>query len=289
MDNLDIDYNLTKEWKNFLNFDFTQIFSILNKEYKEKTVYPKKKDIFRWSEFIKPDQVKVVILANEPYSNKFNNQSCGIAFCNCKSKKPSEILKNIIKVVSNNYKILPRNIEKYSLVDWIKQGVLLINIYSTVIEGCPYSHKNIGWDKFIEILLSKLSSTFPNLVFLFWGKLANSFVYCIRNKNYHLILKSCYPSNVGFLKCNHFFEANEFLKKNNKGSINFLKTFYGKDYDKHLLPFFKNEELYENDMKFLKTRVNFENDFILIKFREFDKKILNEDDLNFFLHFLNKT
>ncbi len=211
-------------WKNIINKEkkkkyFIKMKYFLEKEYKYKIIYPKKNKIFEAFKITKFENIKVVIIGQDPYCNK--GQSHGLAFSLLPNIKITPSLYNIYKEIKNeypNYKI-PKN---GYLLNWAKQGILLLNSILTVENKKILSHKNIGWEIFTDNIIKYINKYTNNTVFLLWGKFAQKKKKLI-NKNKHLILISSHPSKYsfkkGFLNCNHFIKTNIFLIKKKKNPI----------------------------------------------------------------------
>ena len=216
--------SIEKSWHNLLKdeFDkdyFTQIRVQVRREYKEKTIYPKGKDIFNAFNLTPVDDVKVVIIGQDPYHGA--NQAHGLCFSVAGEVALPPSLKNIYKEISSDLNIeTPKtgNLEK-----WARQGVLLLNNVLTVEEGKANSHKEIGWEIFTAKAIEKLSIIRKDLVFLLWGNSAQKKQELINHDN-HLVLTAAHPSPLsaynGFFGNKHFSKTNSYLKKNNIGVIN---------------------------------------------------------------------
>ncbi len=206
-------------WKNIIKNEkkkkyFLNMKKFLNKEYKKKIIYPKKKNIFEAFKITKFKNIKVVILGQDPYYEK--NKAHGLAFSTLPNIKTSSSVNNI-------YTEIKREIPKFKipkngyLINWAKQGILLLNSILTVEKNKPCSHKNIGWEIFTSNIIKYINKYLKNIVFILWGKYAKKKIFFI-NKKKHLILKSSHPSPFSvkfFWGCNHFIKTNIFLKKNN--------------------------------------------------------------------------
>ena len=211
-------------WYSLLNkeFDksyFSDIRIFVRSEYKNKEIYPPSRLIFNSFNLTPANAVKVVIIGQDPYHGE--NQAHGLCFSVPHGIKIPPSLLNIYKELKND---LDKQIPKHGcLENWAKQGVLLLNSVLTVESGKANSHKNIGWEKFTEAVINKISSYKSNLVFLLWGNSAHQKEEFINGKT-HLILKSAHPSPLsaynGFLGCKHFSKTNNYLKKNNIEEIN---------------------------------------------------------------------
>lgn len=215
---------IEESWNNVLEkFFIKDYFKLLvekvRNEYKFNTIYPKGDKIFNAFNLCSFDSLKVVIIGQDPYHGK--GQANGLSFSVEKNIKIPPSLKNIFIELKNNY---PEY--EYShgdLTRWANQGVLLLNSILTVRKSEPGSHNNIGWEKFTDFVIKNISSERRNVVFLLWGKYAQSKSRLI-DDNKHLILKSPHPSpfsaHKGFFKNFHFKKTNEYLLLNNIKEIN---------------------------------------------------------------------
>ncbi len=198
---------------------FIKMKNFLYKEYNNKIIYPKKNKIFEAFKITKFENIKVVILGQDPYCNK--DQSHGLAFSLLPNIKITTSIKNIYNEIKNEY---PKfNIPKNGyLLNWAKQGIFLLNSILTVEHKKILSHKNIGWEIFTNNIIKYINKYNKNIIFLLWGQYAKKKKILI-NKNKHLILTSSHPSNLsfkkGFWKCLHFKKTNFYLKKHNKKPI----------------------------------------------------------------------
>ena len=212
-----------KNWLSFLkNHDLKkQLLSIearLEEEIKlGKIIFPKRENIFRSLQLVQPYEVKVVILGQDPYHNF--NQADGLAFSvsNFQSLPPSLI--NIFIEIENDLNI---KIEKKGdLGDIAKQGVLLLNSILTVEKNNPGSHKNVGWEKLTDIIISSLS-VMGNIVFILWGNFAKKKSNLIDN-NINLVINSSHPSPFsaykGFFGSKPFSKCNDYLISKGKEPI----------------------------------------------------------------------
>lgn len=213
--------NINTDWKHFLLAEvnkeyFQKINLLLNQEYEVKKIYPKKNEIFRAFSFFNPSELKVVIIGQDPYPSEHAD---GLAFSSKIPYKTPTSLQNINKEIYSQF----QNSRKTNdLTDLAEQGVLLINSRLTVEEGKPLSHKNIGWDKFLENLLIYINSFQQPIVFILWGKESIKLKGYLNNPNFK-ILESSHPSPLscyrGFFGNNHFKLANNYLKLNNINEI----------------------------------------------------------------------
>ena len=161
---------LNTQWFDLFDDEFKKDYFISLKkfieyEYKTKTIFPKYEDIFRAFNLIKPDELKVVIVGQDPYHGV--NQANGLAFSVCDRCKIPPSLKNIYKELVDDINCdIPAN---GNLTKWAEQGVLLINSVLTVEKSKPNSHKDRGWESFTDNIIEKLSVSNENIVFILWG------------------------------------------------------------------------------------------------------------------------
>ena len=188
---------------------FLKINDFINKEYETKTIYPPYDEIFNAFKLTPLNEVKVVILGQDPYHEKGQARP-----------KPRS-LNNIFKEINAEYDYpIP---ESGCLESWANQGVFLLNTVLTVEEGNANSHSKCGWQIFTDNVIKLLDCQTQPIVFMLWGKQAEKKKELIKNPN-HLVLITSHPSPFsarrGFFGSNHFIKANEFLKQNNLKEIN---------------------------------------------------------------------
>ena len=198
---------------------FNEIRSFIRQEYKNKTIFPPAKLIFNAFNLTPINKIKVVIIGQDPYHGE--GQAHGLSFSVPKDIRIPPSLLNIYKELKED---INKEIPKHGFLEsWANQGVLLLNSVLTVESGKPNSHKNIGWEKFTESVIEKISIKKDKLVFLLWGSYAHKKEHFI-DPNKHLILKSVHPSPLsaynGFFGCKHFSKTNKYLTQNNIGAIN---------------------------------------------------------------------
>ena len=193
---------------------FVNLIDFLKKEYKEKTIYPKQNEIFNAFRYTSYDDVKVVIIGQDPYHGPKQAEGLSFSVSNDVLKPPS--LQNIFKELQSDLEIpFP---EHNSLIPWAREGVLLLNAVLTVEEHKPASHSKIGWEMFTDHVIEILNKREKPIVFILWGAFARSKKTLITNPN-HYIIESAHPSPFsarnGFFGSKPFSKTNEFLKKNN--------------------------------------------------------------------------
>lgn len=214
---------VTKNWDNVLKDEynkdyFKRLRSFLKKEYSTKICYPKKEEIFNAFKYTNYEDVKVVILGQDPYHGE--NEAHGFCFSvrNAVRRPPS--LNNILKELYDDLKIVRKENE---LTSWAEQGVLLLNSVLTVVKDTPLSHRGIGWEEFTDSIIKKINEKDSTVVYILWGSYARSKKYLITNPK-HYVIESAHPSplsaNKGFFGSKPFSKTNEILIKNNMKPIN---------------------------------------------------------------------
>ena len=197
---------------------FKKLITLINKEYKEKTIYPVKDRILRALFLTKYEDVKVVILGQDPYHGE--GEANGLAFAVANGIKLPPSLKNIYKELYDDLGIPISNIG--NLECWAKEGVLLLNTVLTVEKDKPASHKNIGWETFTDTIIKKINEKNTPVVFIFWGNFARSKKVLITNP-IHKIIESTHPSPFsarnGFFGSRPFSKTNDFLKETSQIEI----------------------------------------------------------------------
>lgn len=211
--------NWDKVLKDEINKDyFKELINTINNLYNEKTIYPKKEDIFNAFKLDYKD-VKVVILGQDPYHGE--GEAHGYAFSSLKTPIPPS-LKNIYKELYSDLGI-EKNMLDGNLLPWVKEGVMLLNTGLTVEKDKPNSHKNLKWNVFTDKVIEKLNEREEPIVFILWGNNARLKKNLITNP-IHLVIESAHPSPFsarnGFFNSKPFSRTNEFLKKNGIKEIN---------------------------------------------------------------------
>ena len=197
---------------------FATLRKKINEEYSRNICFPPKKQIFRALELTPFDEVKVVILGQDPYHNDF--QANGLCFSVSDMVPAPPSLKNIYKELESDL-----NIKKNTndLASWALQGVLLLNTTLTVKAHEANSHKDLGWEQFTDFIIKEISTHKENIVFVLWGAYAQKISQLIDSQK-HLIIKTAHPSPLsahrGFLGSKPFSKINNYLSKHQKAIIN---------------------------------------------------------------------
>ena len=215
---------LTNDWGPLLEEEckkpyFTELEQFLNQEYRQYHVYPAAENIYNAFHYTSFEEVKVVILGQDPYHGP--NQAHGLSFSVQPGVKIPPSLKNIYKELQED---LGCSIPNHGyLVEWAKQGVLLLNTVLTVREGEAHSHRGKGWEIFTDHVIHLLNEREEPIVFILWGKPAQTKIPYI-NTDRHAILTSVHPSplsaNRGFFGSKPFSKTNDYLKKWGMTEIN---------------------------------------------------------------------
>ena len=207
--------NIGNSWDNILAEEFKSDYYLrlrefLKKEYATQTIYPDMYDIFNALKYTAYEDVKAVIIGQDPYHGQ--GQAHGLCFSVKRGIVPPPSLQNIFKELQNDVGFrIPNNGE---LTDWTKQGVMLLNTVLTVREGQANSHRGMGWEQLTDAVIKKLNERDKPIVFMLWGRNAKEKQKLITNRQ-HLVLTAAHPSPLsaynGFFGCRHFSKANEFL------------------------------------------------------------------------------
>ena len=214
---------ITKNWSTLLKNEFEkpyfkQLQAFLEDEYANFDIYPEMNNIFNALNTVKYEDVKVVIIGQDPYHEP--NQAHGLAFSVQDGITVPPSLVNIYKEIESDLGIKCHT-ETGNLLRWAKQGVLLLNTSLTVRRAQANSHRGKGWETFTNEVIKLLSQREDPMVFILWGSNAQSFAPQIAKQ--HLVLKAPHPSPLssyrGFFGCKHFSKTNAFLASHNKTPI----------------------------------------------------------------------
>jgi uracil-DNA glycosylase len=215
---------LTGTWEAALKGEFSKeyyrkLFLFIKEQYGKTAVYPGSDEIFTAFHLTPLDQVKVVILGQDPYHNA--GQAHGLCF----SVKPQvEIPPSLVNIYQELHDDLGCQIPNHGyLTSWAEQGVLMLNTVLTVQAHKPMSHRNVGWEEFTDAAIAAVNRQDRPVVFLLWGKPAQEKTKMLDNPK-HLVLKAPHPSPLsayrGFFGCRHFSQANQFLQENGVEPVN---------------------------------------------------------------------
>jgi uracil-DNA glycosylase len=210
-------------WKERLASEFEKPYfetltAFVKDEYKSHTVYPPPKEIFRAFDLCPFEEVRVVILGQDPYHGA--RQANGLAFAVHQGIGNPPSLQNVFKEIEDD---LGHPVSRDGdLSRWAKQGVLLLNATLTVRAGAPGSHQGVGWEAFTDAAVKALSEEREHLVFMLWGSYAKQ-KGAIIDRTKHLVLESAHPSpfsaDKGFFGSKHFSKANEYLTEHGSKPI----------------------------------------------------------------------
>lgn len=218
--------NIDPSWKRFFHEEQKKRYYIdimqflISEQQQNKTIYPPQEDIFNAFNYCAKNDIKVVIIGQDPYHDK--GQAHGLSFSVQPYVKTPPSLRNIYKELSSD--IPGFEIPNHGfLKSWAEQGVLLLNTSLTVQAHKPASHSKIGWEIFTDSVIKHINNELDSLVFLLWGSHAQTKSVFI-DESKHKILKSVHPSpfsaHRGFLGNKHFSETNKWLKEHNIKEIN---------------------------------------------------------------------
>tara|TARA_B100001250_G_C19756060_1_gene770146 strand:- start:438 stop:1100 length:663 start_codon:yes stop_codon:yes gene_type:complete len=215
---------IEKSWKKRLDKEFqkpyfSNLVSFVTKEFSEQHVYPNGSLIFNAFNNCAFNDVKVVILGQDPYHGE--GQAHGLSFSVPDGVKKPPSLKNIFKEIE--YDLGIKTPDSGNLLRWANQGVLLLNSILTVQKGKPASHQMKGWEVFTDTVIDLLSRERENLVFMLWGAYAYKKGLKI-DRNNHLVIETSHPSpfsaEKGFFRSKQFSRCNDYLEFHKKGLIN---------------------------------------------------------------------
>ena len=197
---------------------FTTLWEKVKEEYQTTKCFPPKNQIFRAIELTPFEEVKVVIIGQDPYHN--DNQANGLCFSVSDKVKAPPSLKNIFKELEDDLGIKKTSNE---LEMWAKQGVLLLNATLTVRAHEANSHKDLGWEQFTDFIIKEISDKKENVVFVLWGAFAQKKAG-LMDASKHFVIQSAHPSpfsvHKGFFGSRPFSKINQFLEEKGKEPIN---------------------------------------------------------------------
>lgn len=214
---------IAPEWKELLSEEFKkpyfqELSEKVRDEYLAGPMFPHPSKVFRAFELVKPEEVKVVILGQDPYHTP--GVADGLAFSSLPGNRIPPSLQNMFKEIESEFGIICE--KSPDLTRWANQGVLLLNASLSVRSGEANSHANYGWHIFTDAVIRALSEKEEHIVFMLWGAFAAKKEDLIDWEK-HLTLTSPHPSPLsasrGFFGNNHFKLANEYLKEHSRGEI----------------------------------------------------------------------
>ncbi|MBQ9400592.1 MAG: uracil-DNA glycosylase [Bacteroidales bacterium] len=219
-----MEVKIEQSWKEALRSEFSkpyfeELVATLHREKQEgRVIFPPGGRIFRAFELTPLDQVKVVILGQDPYHGY--GQAMGLSFSVPEGVPAPPSLVNIFKEIESDLGIHMSG--SPDLEPWARQGVLLLNAILTVRSGEPASHSRIGWQEFTDAVIRTVSDRCDGVVFMLWGNFARSKRDLIDTGRHH-VLEAAHPSPLArgaFFGCRHFSTANRLLIQENKEPIN---------------------------------------------------------------------
>jgi len=219
-----MEVNLEPGWKEILEVEleseyFSKLLTQVDEARQKGEVYPPKECVFNAFNLCPFNEVRVVILGQDPYHGV--GQAHGLSFSVQSGVRTPPSLQNIYKEIKSDLGIAVP--DSGNLEHWATQGVLLLNSTLTVNAGEPNSHQQFGWSEFTDVVIKKISNQKAQVVFMLWGKFAESKTELIDSSK-HLILTTTHPSpfsaHRGFLGCKHFSQTNEYLEKQGIKPIN---------------------------------------------------------------------
>ncbi|MGQ7869711.1 uracil-DNA glycosylase [Sunxiuqinia sp. sy24] len=219
-----MDVKIDASWRNVLADEFKKDYfeklsAFVHEEYRSQSIYPPAKLIFNAFNQCPFDQLKVVILGQDPYHGP--GQAHGLCFSVNDGIRVPPSLRNIFKELQQDVgKTIPTS---GNLTDWAKQGVLLLNATLTVRAGQAASHQKKGWETFTDAVIQQINAQKEHVVFILWGNYAIQKGELI-DQSKHLVLTSVHPSPLsasrGYFGNKHFSQTNDFLKQHKLGPVN---------------------------------------------------------------------
>ncbi|PPE05866.1 uracil-DNA glycosylase [Williamsoniiplasma lucivorax] len=219
---------MLKEWDEFFQAEkkkayFPKLIAKINQERANNTVYPRAEDVFRLFDLIKPEEIKVIIIGQDPYHQK--GQANGIAFSTTNDVRTPPSLKNIFKELQDDLQI--DHTKNNDLSGWVKQGVFLINTTLTVNKSQPGSHANFGWEQFVNNCLEFINKHSNIYVYVLFGNWAKKTYNNLKFNNNSIKLEFGHPSPFSYYKffkgTKPFSKINLELKKLNQIEIDWTQ------------------------------------------------------------------
>lgn len=214
---------IAPEWKALLDAEFEKPYfkdlsAKVRDEYLKGPVFPHPSKVFRAFEQVMPNDVRVVILGQDPYHTP--GVADGLAFSTLPGNRIPPSLQNMFKEIKAEYGTVDD--KNPDLTRWAKQGVLLLNASLSVRSGVANSHSDMGWHLFTDAVIHAISEQCEHVVFMLWGSFARKKESLIDSSE-HLVLQSAHPSPLsahnGFFGNGHFRAANEYLAQHGRSTI----------------------------------------------------------------------
>ena len=224
MEQSEHEVRISPEWRALLAEEFEKPYfaalrSRVRDAYLHGKVFPPPAQVFRALDLVLPNDVRVVILGQDPYHTP--GVADGLAFSSTAGNPVPPSLKNIFKEIEAEFGVMCPSAP--DLTSWATQGVLLLNTSLTVAQGEANSHAEYGWSEFTDAVIGAINQHSSHIVFLLWGNNARSKTHLIDAQK-HLVLESAHPSPLsahkGFLGNGHFKKANAYLQLHGRGPIN---------------------------------------------------------------------
>jgi uracil-DNA glycosylase len=226
------------KWQKILDKEFQEpYFQELMKTVQSEreagfNIFPPQELVFNALDQTPFDQVKVVIVGQDPYHGP--GQAMGLSFSVPDGVKLPPSLKNIFKELENDLGVSKPT--SGNLTPWASQGVLLLNTTLTVREGAPLSHHGMGWERFTDFIIKSLCMKQEPIIFVLWGKKAEEKIKHVKdfvNTTQHVYLTAAHPSpfaaHSGFFGCKHFSKINQILIEKNTTPINWFISYTERD------------------------------------------------------------
>ncbi len=220
-----VNLELSEKWMRHLEPEFAKPYmddlrKFLQTEYEnKKLIYPEQKNYFRALDLVDPEDVKVVILGQDPYHGP--GQAHGLSFSVASGVRFPPSLKNIFKELQSDMNI--QSPKHGDLTKWAEQGVLLLNSVLTVVDGQAASHQKKGWETFTDKIIDVVNQASPHCVFVLWGAYAQKKAAFVDRKK-HLVIESVHPSPLsshrGFFGSKPFSKANQWLQNQGQKPVN---------------------------------------------------------------------
>lgn len=219
----DRELKLEESWKQLVGDEFQKPYLtelrqfLLSEKKRHKHIYPPGEQIFAALDLTPVDRVKIVVIGQDPYHGP--GQAHGLCFSVPNGVAPPPSLVNIYREINDDIGA-SESIDTHNgcLVNWARQGVLLLNAVLTVEKGRANSHRGRGWEQFTDTIVNQLNIHKQNLVFMLWGSYAQK-KGAIVDRDTHCVLTAPHPSPLsahrGFFGCRHFSKANEYLRQKN--------------------------------------------------------------------------